>query len=91
MSEALNLRSGELVQVRSLNQILATLDANQCLDGLPFMPEMLQYCGRQFRVYKSAHKTCDTIETFVIRRMSNAVHLDGLRSDGEAHGGCQAG
>jgi hypothetical protein len=55
------------------------------------MPEMLQYCGQRFRVYKSAHKTCDTIERYVIRRMNNAVHLEGLRCDGAAHGGCQAG
>ena len=91
MSDAPNLRAGEWVEVRNAQQILATLDANRCLDGLPFMPEMLQYCGKRFRVYKAAHKTCDTIETYTIRRMSSAVHLEGLRCDGEAHGGCQAG
>jgi hypothetical protein len=55
------------------------------------MPEMLQYCGRRFRVFKSAHKTCDTIERYVARRMTNAVHLGELRCDGAAHDGCQAG
>jgi len=25
------------------------------------MPEMFQLCGRRFQVYKSAHKTCDTV------------------------------
>jgi hypothetical protein len=85
-----SFRAGEWVQVRSAAEILATLDVDHCLDGLPFMPEMLQYCGRRFRVFKSAHKTCDTIQTFAIRRMADAVHLEGLRCDGEAHGGCQA-
>jgi hypothetical protein len=85
------LRAGEWVQVRTAQEILATLDANHCLDGLPFMPEMLQYCGRRFRVFKSAHKTCDTIQSFTIRRMSDAVHLEDLRCDGAAHDGCQAG
>jgi hypothetical protein len=61
------------------------------VDGLPFMPEMLAYCGRELRVFKSAHKTCDTIEKSGIRRMRDAVHLDGVRCDGAAHGGCQAG
>ena len=88
---ARGLRAGEWVQVRSAAAILSTLDDNHCLDGLPFMPEMLQYCGRRFRVFKSAHKTCDTIETFTIRRMSDAVHLEDLRCDGSGHGGCQAG
>jgi hypothetical protein len=54
------------------------------------MPEMLPYCGRRFRVYKSAHKTCDTINTGRARRIADAVHLEGLRCDGKAHGGCEA-
>jgi len=85
-----SLRSGDWVEVRTPAEIRATLDEHGALDGLPFMPEMLQYCGRRFRVYKSAHKTCDTIERYVIRRMDSAVHLEGLRCDGGAHGGCQA-
>ena len=87
----MSLRVGDWVEVRGAAEILATLDDSQCLDGLPFMPEMLQFCRKRFRVHKSAHKTCDTIETFHIRRMTSAVHLEGLRCDGEAHSGCQAG
>jgi hypothetical protein len=87
----LKLRVGDWVEVRSTEEILATLDESQCVAGLPFMPEMLEYCGKRFRVYKCAHKTADTIEFFSIRRMDNAVHLEKLRCDGAAHGGCQAG
>jgi hypothetical protein len=86
----LNLRTGDLVEVRSEAEILATLDETGSLDGLPFMPEMLAYCGRQVRVYKRADKTCDTIEKTGGRRMTNTVHLADLRCDGQAHGGCQA-
>jgi hypothetical protein len=85
------LRAGDWVEVRSADEILATLDERGCLDSLPFMPEMLEYCGRSFRIFKSAHKTCDTIEHYKGRRMTSAVHLEGLRCDGAAHGGCQAG
>jgi len=87
----LHLRVGEWVEVKSLEEILATLDESQSLEGLPFMPEMLPYCGKRFQVHKTAHKTCDTVESFKIRRMTNTVHLGELRCDGEAHGGCQAG
>src|SRR4030095_15791040 len=87
----LGLRSGDWVEVGSAEEILATLDDQGRLDALPFMPEMLQYCGKRFRVFKSAHKTCDTIKTYHNRRMTKAVHLEGLRCDGEAHDGCQAG
>ena len=90
-SRSLGLRAGDWVEVRGENEILATLDHEGRLDALPFMPEMLQYCGRRFRVFKAAHKTCDTIEHYKGRRMTSAVHLEGLRCDGAAHGGCQAG
>jgi len=90
-SPTLNLRTGEVVEIRSKEEILATLDELGQLNALPFMPEMLKFCGRQFRVFKSAHKTCDTIEKTGGRRMKGAVHLEGLRCDGEDHGGCQAG
>jgi hypothetical protein len=89
-SNLLNLRVGEWVEVRSAEEILATLDAEQTVDRLPFMPEMLQHCGKRFRVFKSAHKTADTSEFYTIRGMKDAVHLENLRCDGSAHGGCQA-
>jgi hypothetical protein len=87
----LNLRVGELVEVRNEAEILSTLDVKGCVDGLPFMPEMLKHCGHRFRVYKSAHKTCDTIQKTGLRRMQHAVHLEGLRCGGEFHSHCQAG
>lgn len=87
----LNLKAGDLVEVRKEDEILSTLDKRGRLDNLPFMPEMLQYCGKRFLVYKRADKTCDTIsEKFVSRRMYNTVHLLNLRCDGEAHGECDA-
>jgi hypothetical protein len=89
--QALNLRVGEIVEVRSEAEIMATLDARAELESLPFMPEMLQFCGRRFRVDKLAVKLCDTIGSTGMYRMRNAVHLEGVRCDGQAHGGCQAG
>jgi hypothetical protein len=83
-------RAGEWVEVRSKQEVLATLDAGGALDKLPFMPEMLRYCGQRFQVFASAHKTCDTVNKTGGRRMRGAVHLEGLRCDGSAHGGCQA-
>ena len=84
----LSLRSGELVRVRSVLEIAPTLDVRGSLDGMPFMPEMLQYCGGTFRVSSRADKTC--AGDGAPRRMPNAVHLGDLRCDGAAHGGCEA-
>jgi hypothetical protein len=85
----LDLKAGDWVAVRSPGEILATLDENACLEELPFMPQMLQYCGRTFRVRKRAHKLCDTVHGTGARRMTDAVFLDGLQCDGEAFGGCE--
>lgn len=90
VNEVLSLRAGERVRVKSRQDILATLDQEGMLDRLPFMPEMLQYCGREFTVFKRADKTCDTLEKSGGRRMMHAVHLEGIRCDGAAHGGCGA-
>ncbi len=82
---------GDWVEVRSREEILRTLDKAGQLDGLPFMPEMFMYCGGRFRVYKRAHKTCDPPNGIQARRMTTTVHLEDLRCNGQAHGGCQAG
>src|SRR5258708_37691057 len=86
---ALNLKAGEWVEVRSREEILATLDKNGCLENMPFMPEMFAFCGQRFRVYKRAHKTCDTVFPVRGRRVNAAVHLE-TRCDGQAHVGCPA-
>src|SRR6266545_4191212 len=78
-STSLDLRVGDVVEVRSPEEIRATLDENGELESLPFMPEMLKYCGRRMTVQKVAHKACDTLTRGGIRRMENAVHLTGAR------------
>jgi hypothetical protein len=80
---------GDWVEILSKEEILKTLDENGQLDGMPFMPEMFAFCGKQFQVYKRAHKTCDTVFPVRARRVHHAIHLD-TRCDGSAHGGCQA-
>jgi hypothetical protein len=87
----LKLSATEWVEVRSEAEILATLDEHGCIDGMPFMPEMLRYCGKRLQVGKRAHKTCDTISYTGLRHITDAVHLENVRCDGEAHGGCDAG
>lgn len=83
------LRVGDLVEVRSAEEIMATLDERGELENLPFMPEMLKFCGQRLTVHKVAHKLCDTINRSGIHKMENAVHLTNSRCDGASHGGCQ--
>lgn len=86
----LGLRPGEWVQIRPYAEIAATLDEKGDLDGLPFMPEMLRYCGKRVRVMRRIEKTHDYVHHTGLRRMKDAVLLENLRCDGASHGGCQA-
>jgi hypothetical protein len=88
-ASAKGLRVGDVVEVCSAEEIMATLDERGELDNLPFMPEMLKYCGQRLTVNKVAHKLCDTINRSGLRKMENAVHLTDARCDGSSHGGCQ--
>jgi hypothetical protein len=89
----LRLRPGEWVKVRSFAEISATLDDEGRLDGLPFMPEMLRYCGKRRRVFRRVEKIHYYFgpEAPHLRRLRDAVLLDELRCDGAGHGGCEAG
>jgi hypothetical protein len=80
-----------MVEVKNLPDILLSLDEDGMCEGMPFMPEMQQHCGKQFRVFKEVTKICDTIDKTGFRRLVRTLLLDGLRCDGAFHGGCQAG
>src|SRR5262245_55377077 len=84
-------RTGDWVEVKSAAEILATLDSSAELEQMPFMPEMLKFCGQRLRIAAVAHKTCDTANRTGGRSVPNALHLEGSRCDGSSHGGCQAG
>jgi hypothetical protein len=87
------LRTNDWVIVKSPLEIAATLDQEGALDGLPFMPEMLEFCGKRFRVLRRAEKTCVELPggRYDIREFINndVVLLSGLRCVGSAHDGCQ--
>jgi len=82
---------GDFVEVKSMPEILATLDRDGSLDKLPFMPEMAEYCGKRFRVSRRITKICTSGTGYSERvfRGNDVVFLDGLRCSGADHDGCQ--
>src|SRR5437763_11159239 len=87
------LRPGDFVEVKAPAEILQTLDAEGTLDQLPFMPEMVEFCGRRFQISKRVVKTCyytkagsSGMRKF---RTDDVVLLDGLRCSSAEHDGCQ--
>lgn len=81
---------GDIVRIRSLEAIRATLDEHSCLEGLPFMQEMEAFCGRTARVYRVVDKVYDYGRSRLMRRLDRCVLLVGLRCDGSDHGDCEA-
>ena len=84
----LNLVEGEMVEVRSVDEIRATLDGRRRYKGLYFMPEMEKFCGQKLRVIKKVTRI--KLETTGEMRTlkSPTVFLDGAYCHGERHEGC---
>ena len=87
-SDEFKIGIGDFVKVRSTRYIEQTLDSDGCLDGLPFMPEMLEMCGRKFRVKTIANKTCVAGQYVGTLNDVYVLQTD-KRCDGSAHGDCQ--
>lgn len=84
------LARGDLVEVKTPDEITRTLDTHGALHDLPFMPEMLEYCGQRFRVSRRASTLCFS-GTGSPRgfKVDDVVTLENVRCSGAAHGGCQ--
>jgi hypothetical protein len=81
-------RRSEWAEVRGLEEIKSTLDAEGKLDGLPFMPEMAKYCGKIFSVSHRADRVfLDRL--YYVAQLKDTVFLENIRCDGQAHDGCQ--
>jgi hypothetical protein len=86
-SEALGLKPGELVEVKSIDEILATLGPERKYKGLLWMTGMRKYCGKRYRVFKR-------IENILLetngdsRKMRDTVILEGVMCDGAEFGDC---
>jgi hypothetical protein len=82
-SEVLNLRPGELVEIRSKEEIMATLSADHRNRGLWFDSEMLPYCGGIYRVLRSVHRIIEEKTGRIITMKHPCIVLEGVvcRSD----------
>ena len=79
--EVLDLLPGEWVEVKSLPEILATLDGQGKLRGLEFLPAMHPFCGKRFKVLKRM-ETLYQEESRRVRRLKHTVLLSEVQCDG---------
>ena len=85
-----DLLVGDRVEIKSWDEIRATLDDRGCLEELPFMPEMLAMCGQRATVFRCVHRLFDYRKSRRMRHMDRGVLLVGTVCDGSSHGGCEA-
>jgi hypothetical protein len=82
------LKPGDWVEVRPMEEISMSLDWKGKHKGLYFMPEMEQFCGKKFKVFKRVEtiKLESNGEIRTIKRPT--FFLEGVFCDGSCNGGC---
>jgi hypothetical protein len=80
---SLGLQEGEWVRVRSKDEILQTLDRSNRNRGLWFDREMVQFCGRKFRVAKRVERLIEEKTGRLVQLKSPCVILNGVTARGE--------
>ena len=82
----LSLRTGDMVRIRSLNEIQASLDSHGRIKGCRFMPEMEPYCGTIQRVFKPVERFINESD-YTIRKARGLVLLENVYCQGVAEAG----
>jgi len=85
--EVLYLKPGELVEVKSEQEIRATLNLNRRYKGLYFMRGMRKFCGQRLRVYKRVEQIL-LESSGEFRKVKNTVLLEGAICDGQERCRC---
>jgi hypothetical protein len=82
------LKAGDLVRVRSIEEIQATLNPLNELKGCSFMPEMRPYCDTTQRVLKPVERFLDERD-YQVKRCKGIILLEGAICQGtEIFGAC---
>ena len=82
------LSTGDLVRVRSSEEIESTLDPFKELKGCAFLPDMYQYCGTEQRVLKVMRTFLDERD-YKVKKVRGVVLLEDVICNGTpAFGPC---
>jgi len=86
-SRVTEIVKGDLVRVRSMEDIEPTLDYRGFTKGCKFMDQMAEFCDQKFRVAGKVEKFFDEARCRTLK-CKNLVVLDGVHCNGESVGGC---
>ncbi len=88
LTPAVPYAKGEVVRVRSREEILATLDPFKELKGCAFLPAMYQYCGTEQRVFRSMQHFMDERD-YKLKKVRGVILLENVICNGTpAFGEC---
>ena len=77
-SRPLHLKAGDLVQVRTYEEILSSLDSNNRNRGLYFDAEEVPYCGNTYRVRSTVSRIIDERTGKMLTLKDHNVILEGV-------------
>lgn len=75
------LQEGDLVRIRSREEILATLDVWKELKGCAFLDDMWQYCDTDQTVLKRMERFLDERD-YKVKKVKGLILLDGVMCQG---------
>jgi len=78
---AIPFTQGDLVRVRSREEILSTLDPFKELKGCAFLPDMYQYCGTDQRVRRSMRHFMDERD-YKLKKARGVILLENVFCNG---------
>ena len=78
----LNLQAGDIVRVRTKEEIKQTLDEKSQFEGVEFMETMWEFCGQTQKVLKRVEKILDPYQNR-LRKCRSMVILEGLFCHGD--------
>ena len=82
------LKAGDMVRVRTMEEIEATLDRNGKTKGCGFMKAQREYCGTVQSVFKSMERFVEERD-FKVKKCKGLVLLEGVMCEGnEIYGRC---
>jgi len=80
-SPPVRLAAGDLVRVRSKEEIESTLDTFKELKGCAFLEQMWEYCGTTQKVFVSMERFLDERD-YKVKKIKGVVLLEGLTCRG---------
>lgn len=87
-TEHTNLEPGELVRIKSKDEIMRTLNSDLLNRGLGFDPEMARYCGRTARVARRVDMILDEKTGRMLRMKNPCIVLEGIVCAGVYNANC---